>query len=213
LLELPGAHEGIDNLAAYWLPPESSLELATSRESELAPNTSAVVPSSRPAAESSQAATLNDAPSPLPESPANVLPSLDFSYEVSFFAGDPPTHNVLGRATNLNVIRPENAEEPIEMEIRFAGPVLRSLPAAHPPSIQSNAIAGDICDQELERTEEGDWILRLGVTLAEDNPGDRPVELSLQLVSEEQPVSETFGYLLPPTEPEFVYPAVYTRQE
>lgn len=99
------------------------------------------------------------------------------------------------------------------MEIRFAGPVLRGVPADHPPSIQSNAIAGEICEEELIRTDEGDWILRLGVTLAEDNPDERPVELSLQLVSEGQPVSETFGYLLPPTEPEFVYPAVYTRQE
>ncbi|MEO9591547.1 glucan biosynthesis protein [Rhodopirellula bahusiensis] len=207
LLELPGAHEGIDNLAAYWLPPEADVE------SEQTPSADDTETSTPPAAEISAVAASNQAANQPNDSTETIEPSLEFAYEVSFFAGDPPEHNVLGRATNLNVTRPEKAGEPIELEIRFAGPVLRSLPADSPPSIESKAIAGEICEQELKRTDEGDWILRFGVTLEEDNPGDRPVELSLQLVSEEQPVSETFGYLLPPTEPEFVYPAVYTRQE
>lgn len=205
LLELPGAHEGIDNLAAYWLPPEE----------ESAPDQSAseTDPSVESAANPGSAVAAIDTVSEPDGATEPPHPSLQFAYEVSFFAGDPPEHNVLGRATNLSVTRPKNADEPIEMEIRFAGPVLRGLPAEHPPSIQSNAIAGEICEEELERTDEGDWILHLGVNLAEDNSGERPVELSLQLISEDQPVSETFGYLLPPAEPVFVYPAVYTRQE
>ncbi|WDQ19030.1 glucan biosynthesis protein [Rhodopirellula sp. P2] len=215
LLELPGAHEGIDNLAAYWLPPESTLAPALDPNSEpnASPATGETPNASKPTIEAkTDAATVNASVNPgAPTRP--TLAPLQLAYEVRFFAGDPPEHNVLGRATNLTVQRPQDDSQPIELEIRFAGPILRSLPADHPPAIQSNSTAGEITRKELTRTEEGDWILRLEVSLADDNPGDRPVELTLMLVSEDQPVSETFCYLLPPAEPEFVYPAVYTRQE
>ncbi|MFG0266238.1 MAG: glucan biosynthesis protein, partial [Rhodopirellula sp. JB055] len=122
LLELPGAHEGIDNLAAYWLPPESSLKLSTAPESEPDASTSDTETSTSPDTDQNTATVSKETPGQTSDSPENVSPSLEFAYEVSFFAGDPAKHNVLGRATNQNVTRPDDAGEPIEMEIRFAGP-------------------------------------------------------------------------------------------
>ncbi len=162
LLELPGAHEGIDNLAAYWLPDE------------------------------------------LPESGKPLV----LNYTVEFFAGDPPAHNLLARATNLDVDRNPTSSL-IGVEIRFAGPILHALPESAPPEVKFNAIRGKITRSKVKRTDTGDWVLTADVTPTED----AAVELSVQLFSGDEPVSEEFRYLMPPSEPEFVYPAVYTRQE
>ncbi|QDT02244.1 Glucans biosynthesis protein G precursor [Rubripirellula lacrimiformis] len=162
LLELPGAHEGVDNLAAYWLPPS------------------------------------------LPESGE----PLSIGYTVEFFAGDPPAHNLLARATNFAVDRGQQGD-PIEIEVRFAGMSLRTLPESVPPRIQADVLRGQVTAQKVTRTETGDWLLTATVIPAED----APVELAWQLFSGDDAVSEEFRYLLPPSEPEFVYPAVYTRQE
>ncbi|MCC9657879.1 glucan biosynthesis protein [Rhodopirellula halodulae] len=213
LLELPGAHEGVDNLAAYWLPSEDDSAAAdTPTESD-----SLSTQTSEPANEQAGAETTVGEEASVEQAiidPASRRsPDLDLSYTVSFFAGDPAAHNVLGRATNLDVRRPEKDSDPIELEIRFAGPLLRGLPADHPPTIRCNAVAGKMHDQSLERTDEGDWILQFLVSVDPEAEENQPVDLTLQLYSEDQPVTETFAYLLPPREPEFVYPAVYTRQE
>jgi glucans biosynthesis protein len=162
LLELPGAHEGIDNLAAYWLPGDS------------------------------------------PESGKPLV----LGYTVEFLAGDPPAHNLLARATNLDVDRSQNSDS-IGIEIRFAGPTLRVLPESAPPQVQYSAIRGKITRSKAKRTDTGDWVVTAGVTPTESDA----VELNVQLFSGDEPVSEKFRYLMPPSEPEFVYPAVYTRQE
>ncbi|WP_168564544.1 glucan biosynthesis protein [Crateriforma spongiae] len=187
LLELPGAHEGVDNLGAYWLPKET------------------------------------------PE----VGQPVNLEYDIHFFAGDPPQHNALARATNLDVTRPDRSVPPkqaesseqdaadaratdttvadavIGIEVRFAGPSIRGLPADSPPQAQTSAVRGVMKNPTLKRTEQGDWILRAEVI----PEGDGPVELEVQLISAGEPVSEQWTYLLPPWEPSFVYPAVYTRQE
>lgn len=162
LLELPGAHEGVDNLATYWV-------------SDKVPRAGQAV---------------------------------ELGYSVEFFAGDPVEHNVLARATNLSVDRSE-ADQAIGVEVRFAGKVIRALPADCPIRIDSHAIHGSVSDAKVAKTDTGDWILTANVTPEEKVP----VELSWQLFSDGEAVSEEFRYLLPPTEPEFVYPAVYTRQE
>ena len=162
LLELPGAHEGIDNLACYWRPNVQ----------------------------------------PEPSEP------IELSYTLDFFAGDPKEHNLLGRATNLSVQR-DASTEGIDMEIRFAGPALRVIPSDGYIAINAHAVRGRVLTEELAKTETGDWLLRARVK----PEGDSPVELSWQLFMEEVAVSEQFRYLLPPNEPKFVYPAVYTRQE
>jgi glucans biosynthesis protein len=162
LLELPGAHEGIDNLACYWRPNE------------------------------------------LPD----VGVPVELSYTLDFFAGDPSDHNVLGRATNLSVNR-DSSDGVIAMEVRFAGTALRVLPADAAIEIKANAGRGEIQSRELTKTDTGDWLLSVHVR----PEGKEPVELEWQLFSDEHAVSEQFRYLLPPKEPEFTYPAVYTRQE
>lgn len=160
LLELPGAHEGVDNIAAYWIPDD------------------------------------------LPD----VGEPYRLSYCVEFFAGDPPDHNQMAKATNLSVDRSDDC---IAMEIRFAGPAIRSLAAEDQPEIKSNSVRGKLYETKISRTDTGDWILTTSIA----PEGDAPVEIDLQLLSNGQIVSERFTYLLPPVEPEFVYPAVYTRQE
>lgn len=162
LLELPGAHEGVDNLAAYWVPDE------------------------------------------LPESDEAVT----FGYTIEFLAGDPPAHNVLARATDLSVNRTDDNAS-VAIRVRFAGPALRALPASVPPHVQAELLRGGMSEPALSRTETGDWILTTKVTPSEE----APVELKWQLFSGDEPVSEVFRYLLPPRQPQFVYPAVYTRQE
>ncbi len=117
--------------------------------------------------------------------------------------------DVLARATNLSVERPGERSPRIGIEVRFAGSAIRGLPAGAEPEAKTNAVRGTIENIVSERTEQGDWILTADVVAT----GDGPVELDVQLFSAGQPVSEKFTYLLPPDEPEFVYPAVYTRQE
>ena len=165
LLEIPGAHEGVDNLGAYWVPDE--------------------VP------ETEKAVTLG--------------------YTISFLAGDPHDHNVLAKAIELSVDRTndETDDASVEMQIRFSGPALRALPDSAPPRLQSELVRGSMSEPKLNRTKEGDWEVTASVTPSEK----APVELKWQLFSGDEPISETLRYLLPPTEPKFVYPAVYTRQE
>ncbi|WP_235033366.1 glucan biosynthesis protein [Rubripirellula obstinata] len=162
LLELPGAHEGVDNLGAYWVPDKI----------------------------------------PGPEDVVSL------GYTIDFFAGDPSEHNVLAKAIELSVDRSKVAPS-VEVKVRFAGPALRVLPESSPPRIQSELVRGSMSEPVLTRSESGDWTVTAKVTPSEE----APVELKWQLFSGTEPVSENFQYLLPPTEPEFVYPAVYTRQE
>ncbi len=119
-----------------------------------------------------------------------------------------PRDCLLGRATNLAVDR-KSAEDSIGMEIRFAGESLRVLPRDCQLRLESDTIRGELNNHKLTKTETGDWILTASVR----PDGKEPVELSWQLFVDGQAVSEQFRYLLPSSEPEFVYPAVYTRQE
>ncbi len=160
LLELPGAHEGIDNIAAYWVPDEP----------------------------------------PRPGEP------LELEYSVSLFAGEPPHHVRLARATDLQV---ERSESSIRLTIRFSGAALRTLTTDDPPTIAGDILHGRFQSQRARRTDTGDWIVTADVV----PDGQASPELSLQLRHQQKPVSESFGYLLPPKEPQFMYPQVYTRRE
>ena len=42
---------------------------------------------------------------------------------------------------------------------------------------------------------------------------DAPAEITLTLVNDDEPLSETFAYLCPRETPTFIFPAVYSRQE
>ncbi|KAA5538530.1 glucan biosynthesis protein G [Roseiconus nitratireducens] len=162
LLEIPGAHEGIDNIAAYWVP------------------------------------------SKLPE-PGEPL---ELGYSVKFFPGDVSAENYVGRATNFHIDR-ELPDDQIGLQIRFAGLALQQQPSDRAVDISAEIRDGTLIEQQVQRTETGDYLL--DVTFKPS--GDGPVDLSLRLVDGSRPLTELFSYLCPRDQPEFVYPSVYTRQE
>ncbi|TWU60693.1 Glucans biosynthesis protein G precursor [Rubripirellula tenax] len=158
LLELPGAHEGIDNLGAYWIP-------------QLPPTT--------------------DAP-------------LRLRYTVEFFGGDHGGQSNVARATSLELKR---GAESIALTVRFAGEVIREIPATAYIDVAIATVRGAISEQKLTKTQTGDWLLKMVATPSEP----APMEIKATLRHRGQPVSETFSYLCPHDEPQFVYPDVYTR--
>lgn len=162
LLELPSAHEGVDNLAAYWLPSQ----------------------------------------------PPKLGQAYPLKYKVEFFAGDPPEHDRLARVTDLSVIRHPNKNS-IDLKIQFQASKSPNVETTKPLRVASNLLRGELGDATLEALGNGDLSLNATITPTEA----APVEVSLQILRGDTPVSETFRYLLPPNETEFVFPAVYTRQE
>ncbi|MEM6472179.1 MAG: glucan biosynthesis protein, partial [Planctomycetota bacterium] len=157
LLELPGAHEGIDSIGAYF------------------------VPNKMPEAGESRA----------------------LQYTIEFFAGDPSAHEELAKLVDLRV---QHRADSIELELDFETPSdpeqLSEL------QIRSSAVRGTITAQRLSPVESG---VRLSATITPHE--EAPVELDFRLEDNGKAITETVAYLLPHREPEFVYPAVYTRQE
>ncbi|WP_231744117.1 glucan biosynthesis protein [Stieleria neptunia] len=162
LLELPGAHEGVDNIAAYWVP----------------------------------------------DSKPTVDEPVQLNYTVSFFAGDYGRQVNVARATHFDVKR-DSDEQSIDMTIRFSGTPLDKAHVLAHMGVDVQLMRASLLRKSVERTESGDLLVGLTFQLE----GESPPELAVQLVDEGKPVSERFTYLCPPKQPEFVYPAVYTRTE
>ena len=162
LFELPGAHEGIDNIAAYWVPSE--------------------VPK------------------------ANEVRQL--AYEVSFFPGDHKEESDVARATNYSLSR--DGEDEVQLQIRFSGKVLAKLKEMDSVEIQCGTIRAEVLKKSLKRTKSGDALVDLDLKFTE---ADAPAEITLTLIGDDGPLSETFAYLCPRETPTFIYPAVYTREE
>ncbi len=161
LLEIPGEHEGVDNIGAYWIPT---------------------------------AAVSTDSP-------------LKFGYRVDIFGGTHPDESNVARATNFQIERPETEGQPIEITIRFAGGPIANLDDDANVELVVSTIRGEVKKRSLKKTETGDWLLVLDVTPTEN----APMELRVGLRHEGEPITETFAYLMPESEPTFVYPDVYTR--
>ncbi|QDV84515.1 glucan biosynthesis protein [Stieleria magnilauensis] len=162
LLELPGAHEGVDNIAAYWIP----------------------------------------------DCKPTVGEPVKLKYTVSFFAGDYGRQVNVARATHFDVQRDADGQT-IDMTIRFSGTPLHKTHLLANMGVDVQLMRASLLRKSMERTESGD--LLVGLTFQLDS--DAPPELAVQLVEDGKPLSERFTYLCPPQEPEFVYPAVYTRTE
>ncbi len=64
-------------------------------------------------------------------------------------------------------------------------------------------------EHSLKRIERGDWVLSATFEPEED----APMEITIDLKRNGVKLAEKFTYLLPPKEPQFIYPAVYTREE
>lgn len=161
LLEIPGEHEGVDNIGAYWIPAGG---------------------------------VSTDDP-------------LTFGYRVDIFGGTHPDETNVAHATNFQIERPVTDDEPIEMTIRFASGPIANLADDATIEVMMSTIRGHAEKKSLQKTETGDWLLTLELKPTEN----APMELRVGLRHEGQPITETFAYLMPESEPTFVYPDVYTR--
>ncbi|SMP39863.1 glucans biosynthesis protein [Neorhodopirellula lusitana] len=196
LLEIPGAHEGIDNIGAYFVPDNAL-----------------------PDDQGSQDAASDEA-TPLPE-PIDLKYRVSF-FATATDLGDKlhqttPTGQPLATCQSLDIQR-NGADEPIDLELVFE---LKSQPDTAPEVNDSDAteaapvqaaihtVRGQVSHQTTKAIPNG-YVCRLSITPTED----APIELELTLQDADgQAVSETFRYLCPQAQPTFKYPAVYTRQE
>ncbi|WP_246151868.1 glucan biosynthesis protein [Rubripirellula reticaptiva] len=158
LFELPGAHEGIDNIGAYWIPDQ----------------------------------------------PPTTDKPLRLEYTVDFFRGDHGDESNVARATSLEIDR---SGKSIEMSVRFAGGQIDKIDSKANVEIQVKTIRGEAIRKDLQKTKTGDWLM----TLALEPEEKAPMEVQATLQLDGKTLSETFVYLCPHQEPEFVYPDIYTR--
>lgn len=159
LLEIPGAHEGIDSIGAYFVPDRKP-ETGESRRLE---------------------------------------------YTIEFSDHEPETHDRLLKLTSLDV--DYQGQGTVQMELRFEGASQETLSVKN-IDLASEAMRGQVTETKLSTIPNG-----ILAQLLIETDGDGPVELEWVLRSRGRRISETVGYLLSPRQPEFVYPAVYTRQE
>jgi len=159
LLELPGAHEGVDNIAAYWVPEE------------------------------------------LPQ----IGKPIDLAYDVSVFPGDHASESYVGRVTNLQIDRGESS---IALTARLNGKALQDI-SVEQSNLAVQLLRGKLLSKRIEKTETNDFLVSV-----EFQPTEKaPIEITLELHADGQLISEQLKYLCPEKEPQFVYPAVYTRIE
>ncbi|MGB7329731.1 MAG: glucan biosynthesis protein [Rubripirellula sp.] len=158
LFELPGAHEGIDNIGAYWIPDQ----------------------------------------------PPTTDTPLRLDYTVDFFRGDHGAQGNVARATSLEIDR---SGKTIAMSVRFAGGQIDQIDADAKVDIRLQTVRGEVMRKDLQKTKTGDWLMNLTLKPAEK----APMEIQATLQWDGKTLSETFVYLCPHEEPEFVYPDVYTR--
>ncbi len=193
LIEIPGAHEGIDNIGAYFVA----------------------------------------------DSAADPNQPLHLKYDVFFFGDtktlakcvEPIAGNGYRLATcdSFDVRRDDNS---ISLKIAFLQKSKTKPSAAPPIQDKSNGdaladavawkpvgtdriipdittVRGEVASVAVLKNDNG-YLVKLRVIPTQD----APVQVAVTLRDASQKMlSETFEYLCPNEQPEFVYPAVYTRQE
>ncbi len=153
LLELDAPHEGIDNVAAWWVP-----------EMKISPGT-----------------------------------SIDLKYQISYFLGDRPEHD-LAKATAHRVER--DADGTIHLEVDFAGAGLDSRDAAQAPVAHLISIRGAVTENTTTKTDSGEWTTKLTIKPTKEGP----VEMRVWLKDGEKQISENWAYLCPLTPPKVELP-------
>ena len=161
LLEIPGSHEGIDNIGAYWVFNE----------------------------------------------PPSTSSPLELAYSIDFFSGNVEDHKRLGHATDLTIERAK--DKSIKMSVRFSGEAIKEIGPERSLWLNARLRDGRLISTSTKRTKTGDWLAYLHFLPT----GAGPVDVEMQLLGEQGRLSEIVNYLCPPTQPEFVYPSVYTREE
>lgn len=174
LIELPGAHEGIDNIGAYWV-------------SNCLPTKGHPLPLSY------QIRFGGDLTSSLEEESSNdSLPETDYKS--------------LGICNEFHV---DWMDKQIELQIHFAGTPVAGREAIELPELAIKTIRAETIGQKITLGENG-----YCVTITLQPTESVPPELTLTLQDRGgKSITETFAYLCPLEEPQFVYPDVYTRIE
>lgn len=190
LLEIPGAHEGIDNIGAYFV---SDTPVDGNHPMEL--NYTVFFFSNE--------AALRSAVIPIDESGSQLLTCRAFDVkrnderimlELEFGQPDPDDGDSIASVDD------------------FTEAVDAHGMTDHTPGFVDAAaqlIRGKLIDQSVERTATG-----YSVMIEMEATEDAAIEIELTLKDDEgNRMSETFRYLCPHETPTFTYPAVYTRQE
>lgn len=157
LLELPAEHEGIDNIATWWVPR------------------------------------------------APIVPGkpVSFTYRVHFDSGDQTKHE-LSKLISHRIVRPKNLSEPIEFGLDFASTEkIKSL--QDPSKLQAivSPIRGDVEQISVKRNNDGTVTATL---MVRPNTANDPIELTVDLVSKGEKLSETWRYLCPLVSPPVALP-------
>ena len=169
LFEIPGAHEGVDNIGAYWLPPEM----------------------------------------PGPDESISLRYRIDFTSADADWSGQKTFP--LARIASIDIDRAATGSptpDAITMTAHLRGDHLANLNESKIVQ-QIATVRGEVIGQTIVRT--GADAIDASVTIRPTE--NAPTEITVGYQSEGQSVAETLSYLCPPTEPKFVFPAVYTRVE
>jgi len=134
----------------------------------------------------------------VPDDPPAVREGYDLQYRLLWQKDTetrPPQSWVVQTRRGSGYTR--NPDNSIGFVIDFDGPALKKLPAeAELVGVVSNDGNAEVLERRLERNEvSGGWRLILKLRRLDDN---KPVELRAFLRSEQNALSETWSYLLPP---------------
>ncbi|EMI54264.1 glucan biosynthesis protein [Rhodopirellula sallentina] len=203
LLEIPGAHEGIDNIGAYFVsdsPVDANRPLELnytvfffSEESALS---SAVVPKNE-----SGLPLLTCREFDVQRDDRLIRMRFDFNRTAQRYV-DEVSAGVSSVEENVSL-----AAEPEEERLVSDAENIAASDSKFDPLVR--LVRGKLVDRKVVQT--GD---RVSVEIAFEATEDAPIEIEMTLNDADGiPQSETFRYLCPRGTPNFVYPAVYTRQE
>lgn len=180
LIELPGAHEGIDNIGAYWVSKRHPTK-------------------DEPLLLSYQVRFGSDI----------ALPCVQASSEKR--SDDEASESVYGSLGICDEFQVAWTGKQIELQVHFAmtSVVGSGLADLDLPGMAIQTIRATVVHQKIDRVDNG---YRVAITLEPDQ--SLPPELTLALKDQDgELITETFKYLCPLEEPQFVYPDVYTRIE
>tara|TARA_R110002049_G_scaffold72490_7_gene187510 strand:+ start:70315 stop:71985 length:1671 start_codon:yes stop_codon:yes gene_type:complete len=184
LFELPGAHEGIDNIGAYWVPD--------------------AVPSLN------EPVRLNYRVSFFPgdyKEQTGVARATSFQL---IRKGERTTDaSEAAELTNRDIPESKEPSGDAKLRIRFAGSELQDLDVQDSVKLDVQMVRAGVVEQSVTQTSTGDILAEVDFQFTEDTPA----EIAVFLERDGAALSETFKYLCPVETPTFSFPAVYTRQE
>lgn len=164
LFEIPGAHEGVDNIAAYWIPPKM---------------------------------------------PAEGEP-LELNYRIDFTSHDA---DWVAEAKSPRWAKIES------FDVTRNGPQIRLTSHLISDSLidvdaekivmQIVTVRGEVTEQNIDRISQDQIDASVTIVPTED----APTEITIRFEIDGEPMAETLSYLCPQREPEFVFPAIYTKSE